>query len=387
MPSEADTYDFGTAPSRGALLRKETWSYWSGILGLVYQDRVYDGSNNLAGETAYEYDGTSAVVSSGIPHHQTPTCPCGNLTSLTQYASSGTSYTSTGTYEDTGSLLTATTPNGTTTYSYNSTFVYNTGVSLPTPYSGVALATGQTYDTTNTGLPLNSTDPNSQVTRITSYDSMLRPTEVQYPDNGETTWAYTPTTIETSTLQAGTTYATRETELDGYGRTSRVKVANGQGANPYYQTDTCYDANSNVYFISYAYPGTGFGGAKVCPLSGTAGDTYTYDVLGRVTQLARANGETVNYTYTGRATKVVDQNGVTRISQIDGLGRPTIVCEIPGSTTLVNSGSPVSCGTDISGTGYVTSYAYTLATPTTTITQGVQTRTFVSDWLGRPTSV
>ena len=57
----------------------------------------------------------------------------GNLTSATQFASSGTAYTSNFTYEDTGSLLTSTNPNGKTTLSYDPTFVYSTGVTLPTP--------------------------------------------------------------------------------------------------------------------------------------------------------------------------------------------------------------------------------------------------------------
>ena len=41
---------------------------------------------------------------------------------------------------------------------------------------------------------------------------------------------------------------------------------------------------------------------------------------------------------------------------------------------------------DIAGTGFTTTYAYTLATPKTTVTQ-CTTRTFQSDWLGRTNSV
>jgi hypothetical protein len=125
--------------------------------------------------------------------------------------------------------------------------------------------------------------------------------------------------------------------------------------------------------------GIGFSAAKIC--SGN-GDAYTYDVLGRVTQIKRGNGETLSYTYSGRATQFNDENNVSRITQTDGLGRLTIVCEISSNTSMPgSSGSPGSCGTDIAGTGFVTNYSYALATPTTTITQGGQTRTFVSDWL------
>jgi YD repeat-containing protein len=54
---------------------------------------------------------------------------------------------------------------------------------------------------------------------------------------------------------------------------------------------------------------------------------------------------------------------------------------------MPGSGSPVACGTDISGTGFKTTFGYTLATHTITVTQGVQQRTFQTDWLGRPMSV
>ena len=82
------------------------------------------------------------------------------------------------------------------------------------------------------------------------------------------------------------------------------------------------------------------------------GDTYSYDVLGRVTKIARANGETRTYSYSGRATQFTDENGVSRISQVDGLGCLTIVCEIaPTSINTQNTGTPAACGTDIPGTG------------------------------------
>ena len=50
---------------------------------------------------------------------------------------------------------------------------------------------------------------------------------------------------------------------------------------------------------------------------------------------------------------------------------------------MPNSGSPVNCGLDIAGTGFLTTYAYDLANHKTTITQGAQTRVFQTDSLGR----
>ena len=385
MPTESKVYDFASGASRGPVLRDEKWTYGYSIPNLPTQDEVFDGSGNEAGNTTYGYDQTTPTASSGVLQHLAVGSIRGNLTTMTSYANATTSYSSTATYEDTGSVLTSTTPNGTTTLSYDAEFVYNTGATLPTPSSGFAIKGSETFDTTYTGLPLTATDPNSQITQMASYDAWLRPTEIKFPDGGQTTWSYTPTSVTTSTLQTTSVSSASEAQYDGYGRPSRTEVANGQGTNPYYQQDTCYDANGNAAFSSYPYQSTGFGASKVCSGSG---DTYSYDVMGRVLSITRANGETRSYTYTGRATESVDENGVTRVSQVDGLGRPTIVCEV--SSASLQGVSPVSCGTDIipsPSTGFVTTYAYTLATPTTTITQGAQTRTFQSDWLGRPTSV
>lgn len=230
LPTTVDIFDFGSA-AFGPLLRKEVLTYGTSIANLVTEDQVFDGSSgtgNLSGQTIYSYDTTAPVASSGVPQHVAVSGPRGNLNSVVQSASSGASYTSSFTYEDTGSLLSSTTPSGKTTLSYDPTFVYNTGVSLPTPTSGVPLSLSAAFDTANTGLPLNSTDPNSQVTKIPTYDSVLRPKEIDYPDGGKTTLSYTATEVTVNTLQTSSTSVTSEVQLDGLGRTSRTQVANGQ---------------------------------------------------------------------------------------------------------------------------------------------------------------
>jgi RHS repeat-associated protein len=385
--TESDVYDFGSSGSRGSALRKEQWAYGYSLPGVPTGNFVYDGSGNPAAKTIYAYDQTTPTPSSGVPQHESVSGPRGNLTTQTVYASSGTSYAATNIYEDTGSLLTskltAGSFSGTTTYSYDSTFVYLENELLPTPSSGVAISYGATYDISYTGLPQQSRDPNSEPTKITSYDEMLRPTETQNPDGGYTTYGYeNPNQTGVHTYHNSSVYSDAEVLSDGYNRQSRVAFENGQGTNPWYQQDTCYDANGDVNFMSYRYQGNEWSTSKVC--SGSDGDTSTYDVLGRLLSVQHGDGTSVTYSYTGRATKVVDEENVTRITQVDGLGRPTIVCEIYSGSALTNSGSPASCGTDILGTGYSTTYAYALSTGTTTVTQGAQTRTFQTDWLGRP---
>ncbi|MGA2890644.1 MAG: RHS repeat-associated core domain-containing protein [Terracidiphilus sp.] len=380
-----NTYDFGGSSARGALLQSQNWAYNNNSEPVSYI--VEDGSGNQVADIAYGYDQMTPTASAGVPQHTSPTCStcaCGNLTSISAATSSSSSLAVTATYEDTGSVLSITSPSGTENFTYDPTFVYAQKVQYPTPSSGVALSTGSSYDTAFTGLPLTTTDMNSNVIKVASYDSLLRPTQVTFPDGGEVAATYSPTLITTNVYQSSSVASTAETQLDGYGRTSRWVIANGQSGNSWYQADTCYDANGNQNFVSYQYQSSGLTAAKVC--SG-AGDTSTYDVLGRLTSLTRANGETITYTYNGRAIKVVDQNDVTRISQVDGLGRPTIVCEISSNSSMPASGAPASCGTDITGTGFTTTYAYSLANHTTTTTQGVQTRVFQADWLGRTISV
>ena len=390
METEEDDYDFGGASARGSLLRKEVWTYsTSGIADLVSADQVYDGSNNLANQTLYTYDGSTPTSSSGVPQHVAASGSRGNLTNIVQYSSATATISSSATYEDTGSALTTVTPNGTTNYSYDSTFVYTSGVTPPTPSSGIPLPNSATYDQSHTGLPLTVTDPNNSQASFKTYDSMLRPTEIDSLDAssnlvGKATYVYTPTQTSFYNYQSASTYANTQTLYDAYGRQGRFVVFNGN-ANPsldWYQQDTCYDANGNATFQSYRYQGPGFVAGKVC--SG-AGDLYTYDALGRVKTITHADNTTIQYTYTGRAVQFTDENGVSRITQIDGLGRPTAVCEISSST--LQSVAPSPCELDISGTGFSTAYVYDFANHKTTVTQGAQTRVFQTDWLGRTISV
>jgi hypothetical protein len=115
MPTEVDIDDFGGATSRGSLLSKEQWSYYS-IPGLVTQDEFFDGSSNEIANTVYAYDQGTPATSSGVPQHNSVTGPRGNLTSWTKYISASSTLGGSYTYEDTGSVLTSVFDGGTTTY-------------------------------------------------------------------------------------------------------------------------------------------------------------------------------------------------------------------------------------------------------------------------------
>ena len=285
---------------------------------------------------------------------------------------------------------------GTTTFSYDSaTDTLLNSVTPPTP-NGISLATSYTFDP-YTGLLGSATDANSVRTQYT-YDSLLRLTEIDTFDSGSNqvgkiTTGYTraqgsnPMQMSAQVYQNSTTNTDNESQYDPLGRQTRVAVGNGQGTNPWYQAYTCPNQSALTSFSSYRYQGNGFGSGEGC--SGTGGDLANYDPLGRITQVTHGDNSSVVFSYAGRATKVIDENSVTRISQVDGLGRVTAVCEISSNGSMPGSGSPSSCNLDLPGTGFKTTYAYDFANHKVTVTQGtqVQTRVFQTDWAGRPVSI
>ena len=250
-------YDFGGS-ARGAVLRQETWTYpTSGIPSLVSTDTVTDGTNRI-GLTGYLYDETSGtghaalVATSGLPRHGTVSGQRGNLTTIQQYPNSGTSYLYTAAaYEDTGNALTVTAPSGVSSYAYDATtHAFTITATPPTPSSGVSLPSSATYDP-NSGMPLTSVDPNSQAVTYKSYDPLLRPTEIDYPDGGKMVASYTYDQTGVYHYMTASTHTNTQTNLDGYGRLNWVSVENASGG--YYSNNYCYDGNGNVQFASYRF--------------------------------------------------------------------------------------------------------------------------------------
>lgn len=391
LTSETD-YDFSTSTnSHGPPLRNETWTYpTSGIVNLISSDVVTDGTNQI-GYTAYGYDETTGtghgtlMTTSGLPQHLAGSDQRGNLTTIKQYPSTAPAYISTeAAYEDTGNAVSITGPTGQSTYTYDpATHAFTITATPSTPSSGVSLPSSATYDA-NSGVPLTTVDPNNQTVTYASYDPLMRPTEIDYPDGGKMVAGYGPSGTGMYNYMTGSTHTNTQTGLDSYGRVYWVALQSAPGGN-YYWSNYCYDGNGNLQYSAYR-----FLAANQSNCSGP-GDSYTYDALGRVKTITHADSSTITYSYNGRATQVTDENGVSRVTQVDGLGRPTTVCEVT-SAALYNV-SPVSCGVDIpSLMGFVTTYTYTTDTAAgnaskVTVLQGAQTRTFETDWLGRTTSV
>ena len=95
-------------------------------------------------------------------------------------------------YEDTGNVVSSTSPTGTTTYAYDAaTHGFTITVTPPLPSSTISLPSSATYDA-NSGVQLTAVDPNGQTVTYKTFDPLLRPTEIDDPDGGSAIASYTP---------------------------------------------------------------------------------------------------------------------------------------------------------------------------------------------------
>jgi RHS repeat-associated protein len=157
-----------------------------------------------------------------------------------------------------------------------------------------------------------------------------------------------------------------EALYDGLGRTFETRSY--ENGSAYIKQTQTFDALGRV---KRAYN----------PHRTTSDSTYgwvdsTYDALGRVTQVTTSDNAIASTSYSGNAVTVTDQAGKTRRSITDALGRLERVDEPDIYGNLGSTGSPIQ----------PTYYSYDELNSLTTVTQGVQTRTFVYDSLSRLTS-
>jgi RHS repeat-associated protein len=341
----------------------------------VTSTATQDGSGNVIASVTYGYDETSPLGTSSIPQHLAATGTRGNQTSSHVHLATST-IDSTTKYYDTGMPVSVTTPNGTKQYGYDPTQTFVTQTVLPMPSSGVSLTTSANYDP-QSGVQISATGMNSgQTAQVIQYDPLLRPTSIYLPNGGKAAFSYSPNeTVISSTIDSSRS-SIQETFYDGYGRTTRTAVYNG---SEWYLTDFCYLPTGYLLYKSIPYSSSSDTSGHVC-----SGISYRYDALGRVTQMVRPDGSTVAKTYFSRAVEVRNAPGPSKIVQSNLLGMTTAICEISSNASMPGSGAPQACGLDIAGTGFLTSYSYDLANHKTTVTQGVQTRTFQTDAAGRP---
>jgi RHS repeat-associated protein len=392
LPLTKKEYDYGTGTA-GSLLSTTTTSYEALANSNYLTNNLLDLPASIVvtgagpgSTTTFAYDQTTPV-SSGITTEHSSSPPGGtyrgNQTTVSRYLNTtGTYLSTTSTNWDTGVVDVVTDPKtNQTKYAYSSTYegAYLTGVT-----NALNQTTTYAYDF-NTGVPTSTTDPNMQVTNYTYNDKLGRLTTINYPDKGQTTYGYNdavpaPTVTTTKLATPDPSVISVET-FDGLGRSYQTEITSAP--SPIF-TNITYDTLGRISTVSNPHLSAG---------TSTDGTTsYTYDPLSRTTLVTNPDSSTVQYSYTGRATEVTDEgNGtksVQRISQADGLGRLSALCEV-SSTTLSfgTSATPAACGLDIGGTGFLTSYSYDVLGNLLSVSQGsLNPRTFVYDSLSRLTS-
>jgi RHS repeat-associated protein len=429
QPSQVDDYDFGQG-APGSLLRSVAATYQMLTTPLGTTDVctpssviTYGGGGSRAAETDYAYDQTATSPISAI-QHDNANYPSGsgvtrgNVTTKTQKCFVGSitcadSVTTYG-YDQTGQVLSMKDPCGngtcsdvtgsahTTQYSYADSYTVlsggqnvgytpsgNTNAYLTKITDPVGHTANFTYDFNNGQLTI-SQDQNLQYTNYLYYDSLNRPTQVSYPDGGQTEVSYNDAlpspSVTTCQLIAGTagapcsaasppagwktTLATR----DGLGNVVQTKLVSDPDGPTF--TVTSYDGNGRPYQV---YNPTRCNPPTTNCTQATWGITsYTYDALGRTQQVAEPDGSTVSTTYSGNQSTVTDEVGNQRKSQTDSLGRLRYVWEAPNNT----------------GYNYETDYVYDALNNLQSVNQkggssnsaNWRTRTFGYDSLSRLTS-
>jgi RHS repeat-associated protein len=234
--------------------------------------------------------------------------------------------------------------------------------------STTPLITTSTYDF-STGMVTSATDANNETTTFEYNDPLDRPTKVNRPDGGWTSYTYNRNLygdyINTvMLLAAGGTQSSNYQFFDGLGRPCRsFQYENYDASKPWLTTDTQYDAMGRTWRVSQAYRSTG-SDAAVNP-SGKWTET-AYDALGRIrTVITRPDNAVMTTVYSGNEVTVTDQDGKSRRSMMDASGRLTQVVEAPTSSA------------------YVTTYAYDALGNLRKVDQGGQLRFFMYDSLGR----
>jgi RHS repeat-associated protein len=332
-PSEVREYDYGSgAPGTLIRSTDYTYvassNYTSRhILNLPASAIIYSGSSSSGtkvSNSAYSYDGSSLTSATGASNHDdtnygTGFAYRGLLTSTTQYTNPVTpsgAITHTNAYDMLGNTLTATADCCIQRqFNFSSTTQFSQPDSVVSG-SGTTLTTSSTYDS-YTGLLASSTDENSQ-TMSYNYDVMDRQTSLTRPDSAVISTSYDDSSANpASTVTAPVTSSTsskKTTTLDGLGRT--VGLAQLDASNTVYgKMDTQYDGLGRI-------------SQKSLPYTGSSASYWTqkqYDNLGRKSKIIPADGSSssnnISYSYSGNTVAMADETGRQTKTVTDALGR------------------------------------------------------------------
>jgi RHS repeat-associated protein len=408
--------------------KKDVYATLTGMTQSSLSETSYDSYGNMIEDKEYDFGGTSLITDRVVTYgtYSGTTCSpignniqdrvCtdittdsgshvlskitnsydtkGNMTTSSRFVAGLTSLTASATYNANGTALTATDVNGAQT---TNTYGACNGTMPTSVAEPLSLSRSMTWDC-NGGVLKTITDENGKITTFSYLDAnnhgepYWRPFSVTDPLNNTTNFTYSPTTFESAMLfNNGASTVDALITSDGFGRKILDQTRQGPGLNSFDTVQYTYDGNGRLYKASV--PCTAPAGSGCT----TPVTTYLYDALNRPTTTTDGGGGTLTYTYTPTASKYdvtvatgptpAGENTKRRQMEYDGAGRLTSVCEI---TSASGSGS---CAQGSAKTGFWTKYAYDTATVGSntyqrkTVTQNAQgtaqTRTYLSDDIGR----
>jgi RHS repeat-associated protein len=376
-------YDWG-AP--GSLVRTTTWTYLNAspytaanILDRVTNVTVTDNISSVVhSRTDIAYDESGYInygtCHSGVPQHDDTHYPCsyttrGKPTTVTTYtnAAAATGPIIHHTYYD--NLGNAVKADVDCCQQKQWNFSATTAYSLPDSVvrgssPGTQLTTSATYNS-YTGLVATSTDENGKITQYT-YDALKRLTNIQRPDGANLTWTYndatppTQSSVTASIPVQNSNVKKTTTTVDGLGRPIKQQLTDASGTS-YSIVETRYDPLGRAYKSSNPHNSTAQYWTET-----------DFDALGRSKKVILPDNSQTIYSYSLSTVTATDPTGKQKKTQADGLGRITTTYEPD-----VNNGNSLT---------QQTSYSYNVLDLLTTVTQGVQTRSYSYDDLGRVTS-
>jgi RHS repeat-associated protein len=248
--------------------------------------------------------------------------------------------------------------------------------------SGDVLTTSKAWNC-DVALVTSTTDANGNGTSTLYNDPLSRVSSFTDESGFTTTTSYGKTTLTTSN-SFGSSISNVTTTTDDFGK--RILTQKKQGPS-----SANYDTTSYAYGFNGPNRQTSTSTPCVQTLGQGCGSYFavtTLDPLGRTMQTTDASGNgTVSHTFSNNDTGVTvspapaGENPKSVHTESDGLGRTVSTCVI-----LSSGGTP--CGQGMSGSGILSTSAYSFASGSTTVavTRGLQTRTTVSDATGRVTS-
>jgi YD repeat-containing protein len=401
--SERTAYDY---PNNGTLFSKHDVTYDQYGNPLVTTDYDYAASSNpILSQATVVYnstlcssynicdrpyvvqvtDGTNVKSYSILGYDERSSPTHGSLTTVSRYISgtSGANLSQLYSYSANGTLTSATDPNGTqTTYTYTTGSCNN---AFPATVTVLGLATNYQYNCTG-GVVTQVADPNSaNVTTSYTDPYFWRPASVTDQLSNVTNYSYYPTLSTVGQMESVMTYGSSTTDVlttpDSLGRAYLQQTRESPTSGNWDTVQYSYDTSGRLLWLFRPFlsttPGVGSGG-------GLPSTVYSYDNLGRYTDVTDWTGVHTGYTYNlNDATVTVTpapsgENAKARQYEYDVLGRLSSVCEM--SATLPGVGS---CGQHTAQTGYKTSYGYDPLGNLLSVTQGAQSRSFTYDGLGR----